>query len=428
MIYSHTLYDNQTESVQTTTLHNGIRIMTEHVPTVESVAIGIWVNAGTRDEQTETAGIAHFIEHLLFRRTSKRSSAALATAFEDLGAYANAFTTKEHTCVYARSLKQYTRQTLSLLAEVIKYPVFHIKDIEKERSVIIEEIRTYEEDPEELIFDEGELLLFGKHPLGKPIAGTVESITSIERNQILDFYNHHYLPEQIIVSIAGNIHHESIVEYCTKLFEGFTTAYPTKTKRRIKPHAIKPKNITLERDFQQSHILFGTRTPGVKSQERYALSVFNTLLGDGMSSRLYQKVREKSGLAYSIYSTLQLLSDCGTLAIYVGLDKKNVEKLKDVVHETLLNLQTELCSPKELKRMKLQVSSGIVMSLESMEARMTAMAKSMLENNSYEDVNTSLQYVEKVDAEDIRQCANLLTPDKLSSVIFYPEVLQATQR
>lgn len=420
-------YTKDNDSVSITTLSNGVRIMTEYVPTVESVAIGVWINAGTRDETSETSGIAHFIEHLLFRRTTKRSSAAIATAFEDLGAYANAFTTKEHTCVYARCLKQFSKPVLQLIAEIVRNPAFHEKDIEKERSVIIEEIRTYEEDPEELIFDAGEGVLFGKHPLSRPIAGTVETVSSINRNNILDFFSENYHSKRIIVAIAGNVNHQEIVEQCEKLFGDMLPNSGISIKRK-KPIFNKNNSLIQFKDFQQSHLFFGTVTPGVKSDERYALAVFNTLLGDGMSSRLYQKVREKGGLAYSIYSTLQLLSDCGTLCIYAGLDTKNVEKLKSVIADSIKKLQDDLCSVKELKRMKLQVISGILMSLESMESRMTAMAKSMLEQNSYEDVSTAIRNVQKVELADIQRCAQLLTAEKLSSVIFYPEELQATQR
>lgn len=408
------------DTVLTTILPNGLQILTEYVPTVESVAIGVWVNAGSRDETPETMGMAHFIEHVLFRRTTKRSSAALARAFEDLGAYANAFTTKEHTCVYARCLKHYAKQTLELLCEVMLMPQFHPRDIEKERRVIIEEIRSYDDDPEEIIFDEGEKILFGRHPLSGQIAGTVDSVSALKREDILTFYSQRYIPSNMVITVAGNIRHDDIVELCSKLTHSYTTGTTLLSKRK-KPRPAKKAAIHVVKDFQQAHLFLGTVTDGIRSQQRYALSVFNTLLGDGMSSRLYQSVRERSGLAYAIYSTIQLLSDCGTLAVYAALDHSQVEFARESIYKEIVKLIHEPCSAKELQRMKLQVQAGIVMSLESMESRMTAMGKAILETGKYEKVESVLEQVGAVTAEDIQACARLLIPEKISEVLFSPQ-------
>lgn len=407
------------DTICVTTLPNGLHILSEYVPTVESVALGVWVNAGSRDESGATMGMAHFIEHLLFRRTTKRSSAAIARAFEDLGAYANAFTTKEHTCVYARSLKQYAKQTMELLCEVMLMPQFHVRDIEKERRVIIEEIRSYDDDPEEIIFDEGEKLLFGKHPLGGQIAGTVDSVAALTRDDITTFYKQRYVPENMVVAAAGNMHHDEIVNICLKQFAQFPPNTLSLPKRR-KPRITSSQKIRFTKDFQQSHLLLSTITEGVRSEQRYALAVFNTLLGDGMSSRLYQSIREKSGLAYSIYSTLQLLSDCGTLSIYAALDQSHIEYARESIRKEIDKLIQEPCSAKELRRMKLQVQAGIVMSLESMESRMTAMAKSILETGHYESAEEIVEKIGNVTAEEMCSSARLLSQEKISEVLFSP--------
>lgn len=408
-----------TDTIAITILPNGLHILSEYVPTVESVALGIWVNAGSRDESQTTMGMAHFIEHLLFRRTKKRSSAAIARAFEDVGAYANAFTTKEHTCVYARSLKQYAKQTLDILCEVMLMPQFHPRDIEKERRVIIEEIRSYDDDPEEIIFDEGEKLLFGKHPLGGQIAGTADSVARLTRNDIITFYEQRYVAKNMVVTVAGNMHHDEVVDICMRNFAHSSMTESAVPKRK-KPRIIPSQTIQLPKDFQQSHLLLGTITEGVRSQQRYAFAVFNTLLGDGMSSRLYQSIREKSGLAYSIYSSLQLLSDCGTLSIYAALDQSKVEYARESIAKEIDKLMQIPCSEKELQRMKLQVQAGIVMSLESMESRMTAMAKSILETGKCENAEEIVQKIGEVTSEDMCSCARLLSREKISEVLFSP--------
>mgnify|MGYP000853163071 CR=1 FL=1 len=389
---------NYSSTIKKTILTNGVRVLSEYVPTVESFALGVWIDVGSRDETPDTVGIAHFIEHLAFRRTAKRSSRNIAAEFESLGAYTNAFTSKEQTCFYVRALKPHFKRTLSLLAEITLQPAFHPADIEKERTVIIEEIKSYDDEPEEVIFDCGEKSLFANHPLGNPIAGTVESVSAILPGSIRTFHTERYNSSNIIIAVSGNIEHELAVKVAMQYFAGLPESTPT---HRVIPEIQPPERIVINKQFQQGHLLLSKRIPGVRSDDRYGFSVLNTLLGDGMSSRLYQRIRERSGLAYSVYSSIQMMSDCGAIMLYAATEEKKVAKTEAMIYEELAKLCETKISPKELSRAQEQSKSGIIMSLESMSSRMQSMGKSELEEGFHESISTTIERVEAVTAEDI---------------------------
>ncbi len=390
--------NNYISTIEKTVLPNGVRVLSEFVPTVESFALGVWVDVGSRDETPDTVGIAHFIEHLAFRRTAKRSSRSIAAEFESLGAYTNAFTAKEQTCFYVRALKPHFRKTLSLLAEITLQPALHPADIEKERTVIIEEIKSYDDEPEEVIFDCGEKSLFAHHPLGNPIAGTVETVGAITPDAIRSFHTHRYNTSNIIIAVSGNIEHSLAVKIAMQYFSYLPNAEPIK---RTTPEIPPPERIVINKQFQQGHLLLSKRIPGVRSADRYCFSVLNTLLGDGMSSRLYQRIRERSGLAYSVYSSIQMMSDCGAIMLYAATDEKKVAKTEAMIYEELTKLCEAKISPKELSRAQEQSKSSIIMSLESMSSRMQTMGKSELEEGFHESIAATIERVEAVTADDI---------------------------
>lgn len=385
-------------TIEKTVLGNGIRVLSEYVPTVESFALGVWIDVGSRDETPDTIGIAHFIEHLAFRRTTKRSSRSIAAEFESLGAYTNAFTSKEQTCFYVRALKQHFRKTLSLLAEITLQPAFHLGDIEKERAVIIEEIKSYEDEPEEVIFDCGENSLFKYHSLGNPIAGSIESVGAITPTSIRSFHTEQYNPANIIIAVSGNIEHSLAVKVAVQHFGQLSAGV---TSKRIAPEILPAERAVITKQFQQGHLLLSKRIPDVRSADRYAFSVLNTLLGDGMSSRLYQRIRERAGLAYSVYSTLQTMSDCGAIMLYAATEEKKIAKTELMIYEELAKLCETKITPKELRRAQEQSKSGIMMSLESMSSRMQAMGKSELEEGFHESISATIERVEAVQADDI---------------------------
>jgi predicted Zn-dependent peptidase len=392
--------DNST--IEKTVLPNGVRVLSEFVPTVESFALGVWIDVGSRDETPTTIGIAHFMEHLAFRRTAKRSSRSIAAEFESLGAYTNAFTSKEQTCFYVRALKPHFRKTLSLLAEITLQPAFHPADIEKERTVIIEEIKSYDDEPEEVIFDCGEKSLFAHHPLGNPIAGTVESVAAISLNDICSFHADRYNATTMIIAISGNIEHSLAVKVAMQYFSHLPQS---ESIRRITPELLPAERVIINKQFQQGHLLLSKRIPGVRSADRHCFSVMNTLLGDGMSSRLYQRIREKSGLAYSVYSSIQMMSDCGAIMLYAATEEKKVAKTETIIYEELTKLCETKITPKELRRAQEQSKSGIIMSLESMSSRMQTMGKSELEEGFHESIADTIERVEAVQSDDILRLA-----------------------
>ena len=385
-------------TIEKTVLNNGVRVLSEYVPTVESFALGVWIDVGSRDETPDNIGIAHFIEHLAFRRTTKRSSRSIAAEFESLGAYTNAFTSKEQTCFYVRALKQHFRKSLSLLAEITLQPAFHLGDIEKERTVIIEEIKSYDDEPEEIIFDCGENSLFKHHQLGNPIAGTVESVTAISPNAIRTFHSERYTPSSIIIAVSGNIEHSLAVKVAMQHFAHLSEGT---ISTRTPPEILPAERVMITKQFQQGHLLLSKRIPDVRSADRYAFSVLNTLLGDGMSSRLYQRIRERAGLAYSVYSSLQMMSDCGAIMLYAATEEKKLAKTELMIYEELAKLCETKITPKELRRAQEQSKSGIMMSLESMSSRMQTMGKSELEEGFHESIAATIERVEAVQADDI---------------------------
>lgn len=397
-------------TVEKTTLPNGVRVLSEFVPTVESFALGVWVDTGSRDESDSTIGIAHFIEHLAFRRTARHSSRQIAAEFESLGAYTNAFTAKEQTCFYVRALKPHFRKTLALLAEITLTPAFHPADIEKERTVIIEEIKSYDDEPEELIFDAGEQQLFGNHPLGNPIAGSVESVSAISSDDIRAFHQAGYHAGTIVIAVSGNITHDEAVKLSARYFGDVQGVSAPRV--RTAPVVMPAERISINKSFQQGHLLLGKIIPGVLSADRYGFSVLNTLLGDGMSSRLYQRVRERAGLAYSVYSSVQMMTDIGALMIYAATDERKLGKTEMMIREELAKLCTTRITPKELRRAQEQSKSGIIMSLESMSSRMQALGKSELEEGFHESIYATIERVEQVTADDIlRLSQEYLQPD-----------------
>lgn len=407
-------------SVQRSVLPNGLRIISEYVPTVESFALGIWINVGSRDEASALAGTAHFIEHLIFRRSRRHSARHIAAAFENIGAYTNAFTTKEHTCFYVRALKRHFRKCASLLGEISLEPAFHPADIEKERDVILEEIKGYDDEPEEQIFDEAERRLFAGHSLAHPIAGQAETVGAITRDDLSTFHTGKYNPSDMIFAVAGNIPHAEALAAAMSYF-AVENNNAGNSSVRIAPEQVHGESVVIAKSFQQSHIVSAARIEGAKSADRYTYAVLNTLFGDGMSSRLYQRLRERSGLAYSVYSTVQLLSDCGTIAVYAGVDTKNTDKARRcIVEETDKLLQVKV-SDKETARAKEQVKASIVMGLEDMSSRMNYLAKSELEEGGFEPAETAIAKVDAVTPADVLRVAQAyLAPSQLQEIVFRP--------
>jgi len=401
------------------TLANGIRVVCDHVPHVDSCAVSFWVDAGTRDEPKGGDGVAHVVEHTAFRRTPTRTMSKISRDFENVGAYVNAYTTKEETCYYVRTLTQHLPRVMATLADVVLHPVFRDEDVDTERGIIIEEIRSYEDEPEEYVFDLGEQQLFGTHPLGMPIVGTVASVSTITTEQVRAFHAKHYAPSRIIVAVSGNVTIEAIVALVEEHTKGLRKT--TSPRRRTTPAARTPNEVTIRKPLQQAHVLWQSRTQGYHDADRYALQLINVILGDGMSSRLNVRLREKRGLAYSVYSQVQLFADCGSFSIYAGVDESRMSTVHRSIAAILRELATDGVTPSELARAKAQLRASKLMALESLSARMTMLGKGLLEDGAPEHPYATIASLEAVDQQTIaRVAAAVCDPSSWSRCLLLP--------
>lgn len=406
--------------IQRTKLNNGLTVVTERIPNAESIALGIFVNAGSRDDHENFWGTAHFMEHAVFRRSQKRTSRRIAGEFESMGAYTNAFTSQEYTCFYVRSLKKHFRKTLNILFDITINPLLLQKEIEKEQLIILEEIKSYEDDPEEYIFDLGDKIVFHDHPLGNPIIGTKESVGAITSINLMQFHQQYYKPDNIIITFVGDIDHNYILTSISNLFGGLESG--NKISTRIAPAPFNPQTLELARPVQQSHLLLGKRAASLKDDDRTALMIFNILFGDGMSSRLYQKLRDRHGIAYSIFSTLQMHSDAGVFYIYAATDTKKVRTTEQMIFEQMNQILSDKLTKSEINRAKEQLKSSLIMDLESMSARMQSLAKNELLIGDHESVHDIIERIDSITLASVKDTAiKYFGDNQWSKAHIYPE-------
>ena len=406
--------------VRRTTLPGGLRVITEQVPGVRSVAFGIWVNVGSRDETGAQMGSAHYLEHLLFKGTSRRSALDISAAIEAVGGDLNAFTTKEYTCYYARVLDVDLPLAIDVVSDVVTDALIRTEDVEAERGVILEEIAMHEDDPTDVVHDEFASAMFGDTPLGRPILGTIDTITGISRRSIHAFYRAKYRPERMVVAAAGSLDHDTVVRQVRAAFahvlQHDAEVGAARPARRPRRHAAGMR--VTSRPTEQAHLVLGV--PGITRSDhrRYALSVLSTALGGGMSSRLFQEVREKRGLAYSVYSYAQGYSDDGMFGVYVGCLPGKVDTVLDVCLTEMQRVADHGLTDDEIRRGKGQVRGATVLGQEDTGARMTRIAKSELHADPLLSIDQLLARVDAVTSDDIREVAHdLLTAPATLAVI-----------
>ena len=396
--------------VRRTTLPGGLRVITEQVPGVRSVAFGVWVNVGSRDETGAQMGSAHYLEHLLFKGTSKRSALDISASIEAVGGDLNAFTTKEYTCYYARVLDTDLPLAIDVVCDVVTDALIRPEDVEQERGVILEEIAMHEDDPTDVVHDDFASAMFGDTPLGRPVLGTIDTIEGISRQSINRFYRRTYRPEAMVIAAAGNLDHATVVRQVRAAFapvlDESAVVGAARAVRRPRPHAAAMK--VTRRSTEQAHLVLGV--PGITRSDgrRYALSVLSTAFGGGMSSRLFQEVREKRGLAYSVYSYAQGYADDGLFGVYVGCLPAKVDTVLDVCLSEMQRLADDGLTPDEIARGKGQVRGGTVLGQEDTGARMTRIAKSELHDDPLLSIDDLLSHVDRVTSDDIRAVAREL--------------------
>jgi len=404
-----------------TVLDNGVRVVSESIPHVRSVSIGVWANVGSRDESPNQNGISHFIEHMVFKGTKKRSVRDIAQSLESLGGYLNAFTTKEQTCFYARVLDSNVSEAMDVLSDLVMHATFKEQELEKEKLVVIEELKNAEDDPEDIIHDYFEKALFPDHALGFPIIGTEKNLRGFKREDLFSHVKAHYQPSRIVVAAAGNVDHDRLVKLAGKSLEQ-ATERSTQRKRPPGPtRVMRPLKKEYPRPINQAHICMGTVGYSIHHKDRYPLMILNALLGEGMSSRLYQTIREKHGFAYSVYSFVNLLSDTGLFGTYIGTDKKNIENSTSLVHAELRKLKKTPVSKAELGRTKAQIKGTMMLGLENMSSRMMRLGSSELYYERSITLDSVLRKVDAVTSEEIQKVAvDLFDLDRFSTVVIRP--------
>jgi predicted Zn-dependent peptidase len=392
------------ETYNKTKLDNGLIVASEFVANVRSFAAGVCVNVGSRNDD-EKKGIAHFMEHCAFRRTTTRNSKQIAHGFENIGAYSNAWTTKDTTCYYVRASEHNFDKSFELLADISQNTRFVEREIDKEKNIIIEEIRSYLDDPEEYIFDLIDKLVFANTSLSHPIVGTIKSVSSITIDDLQIFHHRFYIPSNMLVTVAGNIEHQKIVDLASKLFDKKvkTALIPSPFPTNKSVDAVKRSNLFISKPIHQAHIIMGGLTEGFAApEERYKLSIANTIFGDGMSSRLYQRLREKYAMAYSIYSSIQNYNDCGQINIYAATDKKNIERITELIYKEMRMISGPNGPKlKELNRAKEQLKAATMIEMESMSSRMQNIIKQELGLGYNEDIHSIIKNIENVRIDDV---------------------------
>lgn len=401
-----------------TVLPNGVRIVTEEIEHVRSIAVGLWVGAGSRDEGKGYEGISHFIEHMFFKGTANRTARQLAESMEAVGGQLNAFTTKEYTCYYAKVLDVDLDLAIGVLSDMFFQSLFNEMEIEKEKNVVIEEIKMYEDSPDELIHDIFAEYVWNDHPLGRPILGTVDSIRSLNREKILHYMEHHYAPDNLVIAVAGKINNEEVVQKLTPIFKDFKRGC-----RRVLEET--PAGQAIERyvikDTEQMNLVIGVPGLGQNDEDIYPMHTINNILGGGLSSRLFQEIREQRGLAYSIYSYHSTYVDAGLFAIYAGTRPNNTREVIECILSEIGKLKIAGITAQELERTKAQIKGSLYLGLESVSSRMSRLGKTEL---SYDKVLTPedvVRKLEKVTLEDVHRVVNRLwQEDKICLTMLGP--------
>ena len=415
----------RSRGVSRTVLPGGLRVVTEFLPAVRSVALGIWVGVGSRDEDETHAGATHYLEHLLFKGTKRRTALELSSEMDAVGGEMNAFTAKEYTCYYARVLDADLPLAVDILSDMVTSSLITQKDVDAERNVVLEEIAMNEDDPSDTVHEAFTARLFGDTPLGRPILGTTDSINKITRDQIFEHYQARYTPEHLVVAAAGNLDHDTVVELVRQAFGDVlapraATAEPAPARLAgDQPVSQAGVGTTLiSRSIEQANLVLGCEALARTDDRRFALGVLNAAFGGGMSSRLFQEVREKRGLAYSVYSFAGQHADTGMWGIYVGCLPSKADDVLAICAEEITRVVEGGLTDAELARGKGQVRGSIVLGLEDPSSRMSRLGKSELVYPRLEPVEEVLASIDAVTHDDIRAvAADILTRPKALAVV-----------
>jgi predicted Zn-dependent peptidase len=392
-------------------LPNGLALLTESMPDVRSVCVGVWLRRGSRNEPARLNGISHFIEHLVFKGTANRSAREIALAMDSVGGQMDAFTAKEYTCFYAKVLDEHLPNAIELLGDIVQRPLFEPTELERERKVVLEEIRMIDDTPDDLIYDLFAGLLFPTNPLGRPIQGTEQTVGSLSRRQLLGFFRQAYRADNMMIAAAGNLDHRRVARLVRKTFGKLERGKASKAKVTC-PRPTTGIALRAKRELEQLHLLMGLPVPRRKQKSRYPLFVLNALLGGTMSSRLFQRVREERGLVYSIYSGVNAFIDTGLLNVYAATNPKHGAEVVGLVLGELRDLRDNGPTDEEVKVAKENLKGSMMLSLESTSSRMSNLARQEIYFGRQLSLEETLRGVEGVTRSAVHRLARELTTDR----------------
>jgi len=404
---------------QRTVLSNGLRIATEFIPHVRSIAIGFWFDTGSRDELEDYSGIAHFLEHMNFKGTARRSAGQIAREIEGRGGILNAFTSKEVTCYHARVVDEQTARAVDVLSDITHNSLFDPKEIDRERGVILEELKNVEDTADDLVFEHFMAQVFPQHPLGRSVLGNKQSLQTIHGENLSDFCTQTYHGKRVVIAAAGRLNHKRLVRMIEKRLGNTLGVDQNRTSPAFPD--MKDQRQDLHTATQQAHILWGCRGLSYSDRRKYVLFILSTLLGGGMSSRLFQTVREKHGLAYSVYSFMDNYQDSGLFGIYAGTQPERAEEALELIKKEIHKLIAHPVSARELKRTKDQLKGNIMLGLESPNSRMHRLAKMEILTGSWVPIDDVIARIDEVTSEDIQSIAKELFEEQvLFTTVLWP--------
>lgn len=408
------------EAVQKTTLPNGLTIVTEHIEHIKSISAGIWVKTGSRNETSDQAGITHFLEHMLFKGTENRSSFEIAQSMESVGGYLNAFTSTEYTCYYARCLDSKLEDALDVLSDMVRHSTFPEEEMQKEKNVVLEEMKMYKDSPDDFVFEEFSSQVFKDHPIGRPILGFENTVLSFTRESLFGYIDQRYQPDNLLVAVAGHVNHDDVVGHVTKVLDHEPSRPTVNEDQPLPNYEVKQQEIS--KPIEQAHMILGRRALNYDHPDKYLLLLANTVLGGGMSSRLHQNIREKYGYCYSIGTFNQSYIDSGLFGVYIGTDKDYVSHVRELINREFERLQSEKVEEKELSEAKAHLKGKLLLSQENTSNRMTRMAKSEIYFNRYITLDELVENIDAVHSEDLLNFSqNFFEPSLYSETLLVPE-------
>ena len=397
-------------SVKRSVHSSGLRIVTEEVPSVRSAAVGIWVNVGSRDEAPATAGASHFLEHLLFKGTTSRTALEISSSIESVGGEMNAFTSKEYTCFYARVIDTDLPMAIDVVSDLITSSIVTALDVDAERKVVLEEIAMRDDDPSDLVHDLFSDTYYGDTQIGRPILGTIDSIKGMSRNTVFNYYKKKYLPQDLVVAVAGNIKHKKVVAMVEQALsrDNFLDVLAAPVIRpNIPIKNTKQQSVgLLYKKSEQAHMFYGMEGVARADNRRFAMGVLSAALGGGMSSRLFQEIREKRGLAYSVYAYAQQFAGSGVLGFYAGCNPTKAIEVVEIIRSVLSDVADNGMTHEEIERAKGAVRGSLVLSQEDTGSRMSRIGKNEIVYGQVMDFDDILKAISRVSAQDIREIAS----------------------